>query len=51
MQLDEKTWDCVIIGGGIAGLTASIYLAQAGKSVLVLEKSNKLGGRGKTTKK
>ncbi|MFD1780831.1 phytoene desaturase family protein [Fredinandcohnia salidurans] len=51
MQLDEKTWDCVIIGGGIAGITASIYLARAGKSVLVLEKSNKLGGRGRTTEK
>ncbi|MEH7382714.1 FAD-dependent oxidoreductase [Bacillus sp. JJ1533] len=51
MQLNEKTWDCIIIGGGVAGLTASIYLARAGKSVLVLEKSKTLGGRGKTTKK
>ncbi|THE12208.1 FAD-dependent oxidoreductase [Bacillus timonensis] len=51
MQIEEQTWDCVIIGGGIAGLTASIYLAQAGKSVLVLEKSKTLGGRGRTTNK
>lgn len=51
MQIEEKTWDCVIIGGGIAGLTASIYLARAGKSVLVLEKSKTLGGRGRTTNK
>ena len=30
--------DLVIVGGGIAGLTASIYGARAGLSVLVLEK-------------
>lgn len=47
----EQTWDCVIIGGGVAGLTASIYLARAGKTVLVLEKSKTLGGRGRTTNK
>ncbi|MEH7235159.1 phytoene desaturase family protein [Bacillus sp. JJ1562] len=51
MYFEEKTWDCVIIGGGVAGLTASIYLARAGKSVLVLEKSKTLGGRGRTTNK
>ncbi|WP_449538691.1 phytoene desaturase family protein [Ferdinandcohnia sp. Marseille-Q9671] len=51
MQLEEKRWDCVIIGSGVAGLTASIYLARAGKSVLVLEKSKNIGGRGRTTEK
>ncbi|MET3193452.1 FAD-dependent oxidoreductase [Gottfriedia sp. OAE603] len=39
-------WDVVILGGGIAGLTASILLAQKGKKVLVLEKGGNLGGRG-----
>ncbi|GGI16285.1 phytoene desaturase family protein [Gottfriedia solisilvae] len=39
-------WDVVILGGGIAGLTASILLAQEGKKVLVLEKGGNLGGRG-----
>jgi phytoene dehydrogenase-like protein len=41
-------WDVVVIGGGVAGLTASIYLAKAGKSVVVVEKGSKLGGRAST---
>lgn len=32
-----KNYDIVIVGAGIAGLTAAIYAARAGKSVLVLE--------------
>lgn len=51
MQNTEQNWDCVIIGGGIAGLIASIYLARAEKSVLILEKAKTLGGRGRTTVK
>ncbi len=31
--------DIIIIGGGPAGLTAAIYAARAGKSVMVIEKS------------
>ncbi|MEY8351264.1 FAD-dependent oxidoreductase [Bacillus cereus] len=46
-----KTFDVAIIGGGLAGLTASIYLAREGKKVVVLEKSNRLGGRAMTTNK
>jgi protoporphyrinogen oxidase len=42
----NEKWDVVIIGGGIAGLTASIYLAKEGKKVLILEKGSNLGGRG-----
>ncbi|UPM54059.1 NAD(P)/FAD-dependent oxidoreductase [Gottfriedia acidiceleris] len=46
-QIDgHPKWDVTILGGGIAGLTASIYLAQAGKKVLLLDKASKLGGRG-----
>lgn len=42
---NEPVWDVIIIGAGIAGLTASIYLARAGKTVLLLDKGVKLGGR------
>jgi len=36
--------DVVIIGGGHNGLTAAAYLARAGRSVLVLERDDHLGG-------
>lgn len=38
------THDVVIIGGGHNGLTAAAYLALAGRSVLVLERDDHLGG-------
>ena len=36
--------DVVIIGGGHNGLVAATYLAKAGKSVLILEANNEIGG-------
>ena len=36
--------DIVIVGGGHNGLTAAAYLARAGRSVLLLERSPALGG-------
>lgn len=38
------TYDIVIAGGGIAGLTAACYAARAGRSTLLLERAGKTGG-------
>lgn len=40
--------DIIILGGGIAGLYLGIKLLKKSKQVLILEKSNRLGGRIKT---
>jgi len=37
-------YDCIIIGAGIAGMTASIYLKRANKKVLIIEKET-IGGQ------
>ncbi len=39
-----KELDVVVIGGGVAGLTAAAYLAQAGMNVCLLEQQHKPGG-------
>ncbi|HOW99504.1 MAG TPA: FAD-dependent oxidoreductase, partial [Deltaproteobacteria bacterium] len=36
--------DFIVVGGGIAGLTAALSLAHKGKSVLLLEKNDHCGG-------
>ena len=43
-ELAATTWDVVVVGGGHNGLTCAAYLAKAGKSVLVLERRERLGG-------
>jgi renalase len=40
--------DILVIGAGVAGLTAARALSKAGRDVLVLEKSRGLGGRSAT---
>lgn len=40
----ELTADAVVVGGGAAGMAATVRLAQLGKSVILLEKSAYLGG-------
>lgn len=42
-----KNYDAVVVGGGLAGLTAAARLAKNNKKVLVIERS-KLGGRAIT---
>ena len=37
--------EVVVVGGGIGGLSAGCYLAEAGASVRVVEKNEQLGGR------
>ncbi|HEX5533077.1 MAG TPA: NAD(P)/FAD-dependent oxidoreductase [Actinomycetales bacterium] len=37
-------YDAVVVGGGHNGLTAAAYLAKAGRSVLVLERLDHVGG-------
>jgi prolycopene isomerase len=42
--LSNSNYDAVIIGGGIAGLSAAAHLAKAGKEVIVFEQHDKPGG-------
>ncbi|NMB67256.1 MAG: NAD(P)/FAD-dependent oxidoreductase [Chloroflexi bacterium] len=40
----SKTYDAIVVGGGLAGLTAATYLSRAGRSVLMCEQAEKCGG-------
>jgi len=42
--LGATTWDIVVVGAGHNGLTAAAYLARAGRTVLVLEARDRIGG-------
>jgi isorenieratene synthase len=41
----DKHYNAIIIGGGVAGLTAALHLAERGLKPLVLEADDRAGGR------
>jgi phytoene dehydrogenase-like protein len=43
-DLAARRWDVIIVGAGHNGLACATYLAKAGKSVLVLESRERVGG-------
>lgn len=43
-----KQYDVIVIGAGVTGLTCAYRLTQAGRSVLVLEARDRVGGRLRT---
>jgi electron transfer flavoprotein-quinone oxidoreductase len=45
---DEVSFEAIVIGGGLAGLSAAYRLAQAGHSVLVLERGPSCGAKALT---
>ncbi len=46
----QMIYDAIIIGGGISGLTAAYTLKKKGKSVLLLEKGDSVGGNIRTVR-
>lgn len=42
--MGDKQYEYIVVGAGLAGLTAAAYLSRAGYSVLVLEKTPTWGG-------
>ena len=43
-----STWDAVVVGAGVNGLTAAARLARAGRRVLVIERADEVGGNART---
>lgn len=37
-------YDAIVVGGGVAGLSAAAYIARSGKTVALFERQSKLGG-------
>ncbi|MCD7909553.1 MAG: FAD-dependent oxidoreductase [Clostridium sp.] len=46
--MSEERFDCIVVGGGLAGLTAAYVLANAGKEVMLVERGNYCGSKNVT---
>ena len=42
--METIDYDVIIIGGGLAGLTAAYFSLKAGRRMILIEKCNKIGG-------
>ena len=49
--MNNTIYDTIIVGGGIAGLTAAAYLSRAGQNTLLIERNNEFGGLVSTFKR
>lgn len=45
---EPQRYDVIVVGAGLAGLTAGKTLLHAGRSFLILEATGRIGGRGRT---
>ena len=43
-NISENSYDTIVVGGGIAGLTSAVYLLRSGQRVLLIEKNKEFGG-------
>lgn len=45
---DHNAYDAIVVGGGISGLLSALALGKKGNSILLLEKTDALGGNCRT---
>ena len=49
--MPETSFDAIVIGSGLGGLTAAALLAKAGRKVCVIERNHSVGGAASAFKK
>ncbi len=49
--MSQNSFDAVVIGSGLGGLTAAALLAKAGRKVCVIERNHSVGGAASAFKK